>query len=87
MRVENSVYSGYNIPPFYDSMILKLITYAPTRQECIRKMRGALEELIIDDIDTNIEFHYVLLHQRKFLEGKYDTNYAEVFIEELKASE
>ena len=50
-------------------------------------MRGALEELIIDDIDTNIEFHYVLLHQRKFLEGKYDTNYAEVFIEELKASE
>lgn len=87
VRVENSVYSGYNIPPFYDSMILKLITYAPTRQECIRKMRGALEELIIDDIDTNIEFHYVLLHQRKFLEGKYDTNYAEVFIEELKASE
>ncbi|NLY21474.1 MAG: acetyl-CoA carboxylase biotin carboxylase subunit [Tissierellia bacterium] len=86
-RVENSVYSGYEITPYYDSMIMKLITYAPTRLECIKKMRGALEELIIDNVETNLEFHYLLLHQRKFLEGKYDTSYAEEFIEELKSSE
>ena len=68
-------------------MIMKLITYAPTRLECIKKMRGALEELIIDNVETNLEFHYLLLHQRKFLDGKYDTSYAEEFIEELKSSE
>lgn len=86
IRIETAVYNGYTIPPFYDSMILKLISFAPTRLECIRKMRIALEELIIDGIQTNIEFHYLTLHNKKFIEGKYNTAFAQEFIEELKAN-
>lgn len=84
VRVETAVYNGYSIPPFYDSMIAKIITFAPTRLECIKKMRIALEELIIDGVETNVEFHYLVMHQREFIEGTYDTGYAQRFIEELK---
>lgn len=84
VRVETAVYNGYTIPPYYDSMIAKIITFAPTRLECIKKMRIALEELIIDGVETNVEFHYLVLHQRAFIEGTYDTGYAQQFIEELK---
>ena len=64
-------------------MIMKLITYAPTRLACIKKMRIALEELIIDGIKSNIEFHYILLHNAKFVEGKYDTSFIDNFVKEL----
>ncbi|MCO8193952.1 acetyl-CoA carboxylase biotin carboxylase subunit [Anaerofustis sp. NSJ-163] len=84
IRVDSAVYTGYEIPPFYDSMILKLITFAPTRLECIKKMRVALEELIIDGVKTNIEFHYLVLHNKTFIEGKYDTGFFEEFIKELE---
>ncbi len=84
VRVETAVYNGYSIPPYYDSMIAKIITFAPTRLECIKKMRIALEELIIDGVETNVEFHYLVMHQREFIEGTYDTGYAQRFIEELK---
>lgn len=84
VRVETAVYNGYSIPPYYDSMIAKIITFAPTRLECIKKMRIALEELIIDGVETNVEFHYLVMHQRAFIEGTYDTGYAQRFIEELK---
>ena len=84
VRVETAVYNGYSIPPFYDSMIAKIITFTPTRLECIKKMRIALEELIIDGVETNVEFHYLVMHQREFIEGTYDTGYAQRFIEELK---
>lgn len=56
VRVETAVYNNYLIPPYYDSMIMKLITYAPTRLACIKKMRIALEELIIEGVNTNIFF-------------------------------
>lgn len=84
VRIDTAVYNSYVIPPYYDSMILKLITFAPSRLECIKKMRIALEELIIDGIHTNIEFHYLALHHKKFIEGKYSTGFAQEFIEELK---
>ena len=87
VRVDTAVYNEYAIPPFYDSMILKLITFAPTRLECIKKMRGALEELIIGGVETNIEFHYLALHNKKFVEGSYDTSFAQAFIQELKDNE
>lgn len=83
VRIETAVYSNYSIPPYYDSMIMKLITYAPTRLGCIRKMRIALEELIIEGIKTNIEFHYLILHNPKYVEGKYDTGFIDNFIKEL----
>lgn len=83
VRIESAVYPGYAIPPYYDSMILKLITYAPTRLECLKKMRVALEELIIDGVLTNIEFHYLVLHSKTFVEGKYHTGFFETFMKEL----
>ncbi len=84
IRIETAVYNTYEIPPYYDSMILKLISYGSTRLECIKRMRIALEELIIDGVSTNVEFHYVALHHKKFIEGKYTTGFAATFIEELK---
>ena len=84
VRIDSSMYSGYSIPPFYDSMILKLITFAPTRLECIKKMRCALSELIIDGVTTNTKFHYCVLHSKDFIDGRYDTSFCESFIKELK---
>ncbi|HCY07093.1 MAG TPA: acetyl-CoA carboxylase biotin carboxylase subunit [Erysipelotrichaceae bacterium] len=83
VRVETAVYNNYLIPPYYDSMIMKLITYAPTRLACIKKMRIALEELIIEGVNTNIFFHYSILHNVKFVEGKYDTGFIDEFVKEL----
>lgn len=84
VRIESAVYNGYKIPPYYDSMIAKIITYADTRLECIKRMRDALEELLIEGIETNIEFQYLLLHHPTFISGKYDTGFMEIFIKELK---
>ncbi|WP_290771226.1 acetyl-CoA carboxylase biotin carboxylase subunit [Anaerofustis sp.] len=84
IRIDSAVYTGYEIPPFYDSMILKLIAFAPTRLECIKKMRVALEELIIDGVKTNIEFHYLVLHNKRFIEGNYDTGFFDEFLKELE---
>lgn len=84
VRIDSAVYPGYTISPYYDSMILKVITFAKTRLECIRKMRQALEELIIDGVATTVEFDYVLLHHPTFILGHYDTSFIESFIGELK---
>ncbi len=84
VRVESAIYNGYVVTPYYDSMILKLITFAPTRLECIKKMRVALSELIIDGIETNAKFHYYVLYSKEFIEGRYDTGFCDRFIKELK---
>lgn len=84
VRIDTAVYNGYVISPYYDSMILKLITFAPNRLECIKIMRSALEELIIEGVETNIEFQYLLLHHPTFVSGRYDTSFMESFIKELK---
>lgn len=83
VRIESAIYSGAEITPFYDSMIVKVITFAASRLECIRKMRVALEELIIEGVATNIEFHYLTLHDKRFIEGKYHTGYCEILVKEL----
>lgn len=83
VRIETSAYNGCMILPYYDSMIMKVITFAPTRLACIKKMRIALEELIIKGIYTNIEFQYLLLHSPKFVEGRYDTSFIETFVREV----
>ncbi|MGM9971164.1 MAG: acetyl-CoA carboxylase biotin carboxylase subunit [Anaeroplasmataceae bacterium] len=83
VRIDTATYVGYTIPPFYDSMILKVITFAPTRFECIRKMRVALEELIIDGVKTNIDYQYVILHSPQFIQGNYNTGFIELFQKEI----
>lgn len=84
LRLEGAIYNGYTVSPFYDSMLLKIITYGQTRLQCIKTMRIALEELIIDGVKSNEEFHYFVLHHPKFVEGKYDTSFVDEFIKELK---
>lgn len=75
LRVDSAVYAGYTIPPFYDSMIAKVITYGSDRNEAIAKMKRALEEFVIHGIDTNIEFQEAILNNKLYLEGKFDTSF------------
>lgn len=75
VRFDSAVYQGYTIPPFYDSMIGKLIVYAQTREEAIRKMQAALCELVIEGVDTNADFQMELLAQPEFINGSYCTDF------------
>ena len=79
VRVDTHVYSGYVIPPYYDSMIAKLITTAQTRQEAINKMKRALEEFYIDGIKTTIPFHLRLMSHPDYIKGNYTTKFMESF--------
>jgi acetyl-CoA carboxylase biotin carboxylase subunit len=84
VRIDTHIYPGYEVPPFYDSMIAKLIVHAPTRKEAIRKMIVALEQFMVDGITTNIEFHYSLLHTQEFVSGNVDTGFVGRFLERIK---
>jgi len=75
IRIDSAVYQGYTIPPYYDSMIAKLIVYAPTREEAIMKMRWALAEFIVEGVDTNIDFQLDLIRDKAFEKGDYDIGY------------
>jgi len=75
VRVDTHVYAGYTIPPYYDSMIAKLITVALTREEAIMKMERALDEFVIEGIVTTIPFHRKLMKDENFRKGKYTTKF------------
>lgn len=77
VRVDSAVYSGYNIPPYYDSMIAKLIVYGKNRNEAICTMRRALGEFIIEGVSTNIDFQFELINSEEFIKGTYDTKFIE----------
>jgi acetyl-CoA carboxylase biotin carboxylase subunit len=79
VRVDSHVYAGYTIPPNYDSMIAKLITTAQTREEAINKMRRALDEFVIEGIDTTIPFHRQLMDHPEYISGNYTTKFMEDF--------
>jgi acetyl-CoA carboxylase biotin carboxylase subunit len=79
VRVDSHVYAGYTIPPFYDSMIAKLIVTAQTREEAIIKMKRALEETVIEGIKTTIPFHRKLMDDEIFKSGKFTTAFMETF--------
>lgn len=80
IRVDTAVYAGYTIPPYYDSMIAKLIVLGKSRNEAIKKMKSALSEFIVDGIDTNIDFQMEIMNHRKFQSGNFSTD----FIEEME---
>ncbi|WP_455124370.1 acetyl-CoA carboxylase biotin carboxylase subunit [Ruminococcus sp.] len=86
VRVDSAVYQGYTIPPYYDSMIAKLIVHAPTRHEAIMKMRWALAEFIVDGIDSNIDFQLRLIKNKDFEAGNYDNSFLEKFLRDQKNS-
>lgn len=75
IRIDSAVYQGYVIPPYYDSMIAKLIAFAPTRDEAIRKMRWALAEFLIEGVDTNIDYQLMILKDKDFCSGDYDVGF------------
>ena len=79
VRLDTHVYSGYIIPPHYDSMIAKLITTAQTREGAISKMRRALEEFIIEGVKTTIPFHLKLMNDPAYIAGDYTTKFMESF--------
>lgn len=80
VRVDSHVYNGYRIPPYYDSMIGKLIVHGDTREEAIARCRRALSEFIIEGVHTAIPFEQFLLDTREFIEGRYDTGFIERII-------
>jgi acetyl-CoA carboxylase biotin carboxylase subunit len=79
VRLDTHVYSGYTIPPYYDSMIAKLITTAQSRQEAINKMRRALDEFVIEGVNTTIPFHRKLMNHPDYISGNYTTKFMESF--------
>ena len=79
IRIDTHVYTNYVIPPFYDSMIAKLITVAQTREEAISKMERALDEFVIEGIKTTIPFHQKLMKDEQFRKGVYTTKFMESF--------
>jgi len=79
VRIDTHVYAGYTIPPYYDSMIAKLITTAQTRSEAIAKMKRALDEFYIEGIKTTVSFHRQLMDNPDFIEGNYTTKFMEDF--------
>lgn len=77
IRIDSAIYSGYTIPPYYDSMVAKLIVWAKNRKEAIRKMQSALGEVIIEGIDTNVDYQYDILSHPDYQAGNIDIEFIE----------
>lgn len=77
VRVDSAVYPGYSIPPYYDSMVAKLIVHAPTREEAIQRMKRALDEFIVEGVHTTIPFHQRIMNHEVFKKGDFNTNFLE----------
>lgn len=75
IRIDSHIYQGYSIPPYYDSLVAKVITFAATRDEAIAKMRRALDEIVIEGIHTTIPFHKKMMDNPDFISGNFDTKY------------
>ena len=77
IRIDTAIYEGYTIPPYYDSMIAKIIAYGTNRNEAISKMKRALEELVIDGVETNRDFLFEIIKNPNFIRGNFDTSFIE----------
>lgn len=77
VRVDSAAYPGYSIPPYYDSMIAKLIAYAPTREEAIQRMRRALDEFVVEGIHSTVPFHRLIMDHEVFIKGDFNTKFLE----------
>ncbi len=80
VRVDSGLYTGYTIPPDYDSMIAKILVYAPDREAAIRKMHAVLDETVILGVNTNLDFQYRIMENAAFREGKADTGFIDQFL-------
>ena len=77
IRIDSAIYEGYTIPANYDSMIAKIIVHGASRNEAIAKMKRSLEELVIEGVDTNIDFLFQIIKNPDFIRGNYDTAFIE----------
>ena len=84
IRVDSEIYSGYTIPPFYDSMIAKLIVHGKTRNAALMRLRRALEEFVIEGVKTTIPLHQEIISQAEYIDGQYNIHWLEQFMEKLK---
>ena len=75
VRVDTALYPGYEVSPFYDSLVAKVLVHAPTRLEAIRRMRRSLEELVIEGYPTNSALAHLIMHDGEFVRGQYDTSF------------
>ncbi|MFA5005923.1 MAG: acetyl-CoA carboxylase biotin carboxylase subunit [Candidatus Izemoplasmatales bacterium] len=75
VRIDTHLFSGYEIPPYYDSLMAKLIVHAPTRRDAIRKMRTALEQFVVDGVKNNVEYLYLIMHDPEYVKGLVDTGF------------
>jgi acetyl-CoA carboxylase, biotin carboxylase subunit len=81
VRVDSALYSGYRIPPYYDSLIGKLIVYGKTRAECMMRLRRSLSEFVIDGVETTIPLFQKLLRETDIIDGHYDIHWLEKYLE------
>ena len=84
VRVDTALYTGYEVPPYYDSLVAKVLVHAPTRLEAIRRMRRALEELVIEGYPTNAALAHLIMHDPEFVRGQYDTSFLDRNLEKLQ---
>ncbi|BAT20351.1 acetyl-CoA carboxylase biotin carboxylase subunit [Asaia bogorensis] len=84
VRIDSAIYAGYRVPPYYDSMIAKLIVHAPTRAEAIARMMRALDECVVDGVKTVIPLHRKILADPQFQKGDYTIHWLEKFVDSLK---
>ena len=83
VRIDSGVYAGYSIPPYYDSLIAKLIVHGNNRNECILKLRQAIKEMVIEPISSTLALHKNLLETKEVTEGKFDIKWLEqIFLNE-----
>jgi acetyl-CoA carboxylase biotin carboxylase subunit len=82
VRIDSHVYSGYSIPPYYDSMIAKLIIHGDDRQHAIERCKRALEEFVVEGIETTIPFTQFIINNKEFVDGDYNTGFLERLLQE-----
>lgn len=87
VRVDSALYAGYRVPPFYDSMVAKLVVHGSSRNECLMRLRRSLEEFVIDGIDTTLPLHRRLMEASDFANGLYDIHWLERFVTDAHQNE
>jgi acetyl-CoA carboxylase biotin carboxylase subunit len=80
VRVDSALYAGYNVPPYYDSLISKLVVHGTSRNECLMRLRRALVEYVIEGVQTTIPLHRRLIAESDLVNGNYDIHWLERFV-------
>ena len=81
VRVDSGLYAGYRVPPHYDSLVAKLIVHGQTRNECLMRLRRALEEFVVAGVNTTIPLHQRLIGESDFINGDYDIHWLERYVD------